>query len=167
MSRHDTALLMREIESRGLELATDGADILVRPVDAIPPDLLERIRSAKSEVLALLREGESSSIDVEVCRHEPPGRFTVCYCCGGASFWAVARIGNWICATCHQPDGSPDDLVWTRVRSASSPYGLGEPDPNCSRCNGSGVTGSPSRGWKICVCRERSLSDLPSDGGTR
>jgi hypothetical protein len=92
-------------------------------------------------------------------------RAAPCYGCGGAEFWAVARVGNWVCAACHEQDDRPAELVWTRVRVPASPIGSGRTDRDCKCCRGSGIETLPGGGWTICGCRERGFAPENPDVG--
>jgi len=43
-------------------------------------------------------------------------RRSPCYACGGVDFWALVEVGSWVCALCHEPDHSREQVAWTRVR---------------------------------------------------
>lgn len=88
-----------------------------------------------------------------------------CYGCGGVEFWAVARIGNWVCAACHEPDDRPAEMLWTRVRAPASPFGSGRADRDCRCCRGSGVETLLGGAWTICGCCERGTGPVQPDVG--
>jgi hypothetical protein len=46
--------LLAELHSLGVTLEAQGDQLRFRPVDAVPPDLLEHLRANKEEVIALL-----------------------------------------------------------------------------------------------------------------
>src|SRR6266545_4974089 len=48
------AALIAELRARGVELIPTGDRIRFRPASAVPPDLVERLRHHKAEVLRLL-----------------------------------------------------------------------------------------------------------------
>lgn len=88
-----------------------------------------------------------------------------CFACGSSAYWALAQVGHWVCAGCHEPDGSPDTVVWMHVRPPKSAFGPGRPDRSCACCRGSGVERLSSGGWTVCSCRERDFApEQPDDG---
>lgn len=57
------AALLREIEAAGGVVSLrDDKPVLAAPLGAVPPELIERLRSAKADVVAHLRERESTSV---------------------------------------------------------------------------------------------------------
>lgn len=50
------AALLVELESRGVRVHTDGADLRVRPAEALTPALLKELRAQKGSLLALLKD---------------------------------------------------------------------------------------------------------------
>jgi hypothetical protein len=56
------ATLLLALETRGLDLHVDGPDLVVRPADAVTPEDLEMLKSAKAEVIAILR-GRALGVD--------------------------------------------------------------------------------------------------------
>jgi hypothetical protein len=66
-------VLLAELAARGIELRAEGEQLQFRPVAAMTPELAERVRQHKSEVLALLHEaptgeGAESHADSEFHR---------------------------------------------------------------------------------------------------
>jgi TubC N-terminal docking domain len=63
------AELLDEVRARGVELQADGERILFRPAQAVPPELVERMRGHKQELLAqLAAEAAEIAWRVEVLR---------------------------------------------------------------------------------------------------
>ena len=53
--------ILQELRALGVEVIPDGESLLIRPASKVPPELKERLRAVKSEVLAALAPAE--------CRH--------------------------------------------------------------------------------------------------
>jgi hypothetical protein len=49
-------VLLAELAARGIELRAEGEQVQFRPIAAMTPELAERVKQHKSEVLALLNE---------------------------------------------------------------------------------------------------------------
>jgi hypothetical protein len=59
---HATALL-EELSARGVRVVPAGDKLRLRPAEAIPPDLLERVRAHKQELLAVLGQTARAPAD--------------------------------------------------------------------------------------------------------
>jgi hypothetical protein len=53
------ASLLAALRDRGLELRADGERLLARPVERLTPDLRDRVRANRAELLELLRSGDA------------------------------------------------------------------------------------------------------------
>jgi hypothetical protein len=61
----DPALLLDKCRRLGLELWVEGNRIGIAPKQRIPTGLLEEIREAKSDLLAILRHGQTLQLSVD------------------------------------------------------------------------------------------------------
>jgi hypothetical protein len=158
MNRLEALSLITELRRGGVELVPHGEMVRYRPKDALTADQQERLGRAKQHVLELLRAEHGQREDVVDVA--PPS--ACCRGCGGSHFWAVARLSNWVCGTCHEPDSSSEQVMWARVRTPASPFGPGRPDEDCGVCEGAGVERLPQARWTICACRERDFHPDPA-----
>lgn len=54
--------IMSELARRGVHLEPHGDRLRFRPVDAVPPDLLQALRDRKPEILAVLQSQRPASV---------------------------------------------------------------------------------------------------------
>ena len=47
--------ILEEFKALGVEVTPDGENLVIRPASKVPPELKERLRAAKAEVLAALK----------------------------------------------------------------------------------------------------------------
>jgi hypothetical protein len=81
--------ILSELDARGITVrAVEGA-IKLKPAGALDPDLLERVRVHKPEILAALSRVRRAPIPTEPCR-----------ACSGRLFWRSIH-GVLICWRCH------------------------------------------------------------------
>jgi hypothetical protein len=69
--------LLHEVNSLGVELHSDGTDLILRPSGKTPPELKERLKAVKAELIAILRTRPETCAptcyEIEPCRwvHHP------------------------------------------------------------------------------------------------
>ena len=51
----EAMVILKEMSDRGIEVQRDGDRLRFRPASAMPPDLADRLRTHKAEILAALR----------------------------------------------------------------------------------------------------------------
>ena len=51
-----TCELLEELKAIGVEVIPQGENLAIRPASKVPPELKERLRAQKAEVLAILKE---------------------------------------------------------------------------------------------------------------
>jgi hypothetical protein len=61
--------LLAELRSRGARIRADGEQLFVSPREVATPELLERLRAAKPELLVLLRDTPARGLLAELERH--------------------------------------------------------------------------------------------------
>lgn len=66
------AALLNEMERRGVEFQADGSRLRYRPVKAVSPEFLSRLRTHKDELLAILRERHGTG-DGDITTGSGPG----------------------------------------------------------------------------------------------
>ena len=96
--------LVAELRTRGVELIPAGDRIRFRPASAVPPELVERLRAHKAEVLAILTPAPVAEVlSAEVHRRSLIFRHQVEQSAGGplpilALPGVIARVGE--CLSC-------------------------------------------------------------------
>lgn len=88
-----TCDLLEELRSIGVEVVPQGDGLAICPASKVPAELKERLRAAKREILAALRERPA---------HIDPAPVKPCYACHGRLFWR-SIYGVVICYRCHAP----------------------------------------------------------------
>lgn len=100
--------LLLECDAHGIRLSPDGDEGLTidAPEDALAPDLIERMKVHKAELLAILRpRTDGSAIDLTDQAGEtdeaiaPPDP---CPECGSLELWETLT-GRWRCLKCDPP----------------------------------------------------------------
>jgi hypothetical protein len=56
-----TCPILEELKAIGVEVLPHGSDLVIRPASKVPPELKERLRAHKAEVLAILKAGAAST----------------------------------------------------------------------------------------------------------
>ena len=138
--------LMADLANLGIEIRAVGERIRFRPREAMTPELAERVRVCRDDLLALLRQGESrtpsldeflqtviDTFDGEVVDEvgetapllpetplpgEAPRRG--CYSCGERQFHRIRGGAEWVCSRCHPP-GTEQEVVETWTAPHTSP----------------------------------------------
>jgi virulence-associated protein VagC len=96
--------VLDELRVLGVEVLPQGDNLVIRPASKVPPELKERLRASKAEVLAALSNPKQDP---------PPGK--PCYACGSRTFWRSV-YGAVICWQCH-PAANEDliaDIFWNQ-----------------------------------------------------
>lgn len=111
--------LLEALRDRGIDLATDGGELRVRPVHAVTPEIRAQLVAHKAELIELLahdvvaavvrvfdgavepREFKATALLLPEPVPEGPG--TTCRACHGAMWWRLRERATWICARCHPP----------------------------------------------------------------
>ncbi|MCC7014865.1 MAG: hypothetical protein IT454_20045 [Planctomycetes bacterium] len=75
---------------------------------------------------------------------------TKCCACGGTSFWTLLHLSNWVCAGCHAPDFSLDEIRWLHVSARPDGPTFGTRSIGCDDCRGSGFKWIVGRKWTVC-----------------
>jgi len=92
----NAAEVLTELQAAGVTLTRHGDRLRLAPPQAIPVDLLERVRECKADLLKLVREPAP----------------VLCFACKGADFWQGEPIhytdgttepASWVCRRCHPP----------------------------------------------------------------
>jgi hypothetical protein len=86
--------LLAELARQGITLVADGGRLRFHPRAAMTPELAERLKSRKAEVL-------------EVVNNPWPANHTEpepCPQCGGWELWQSILTGRWRCMTCDPPE---------------------------------------------------------------
>ena len=87
-------LLLTEFSHAGIQLLPRDERVLCRPKSALTPDLMERLRTHKREVLEILR---AQTVSWEDCIEPDP-----CPGCGAIMCWWNA-LGDQRCMACDPP----------------------------------------------------------------
>jgi hypothetical protein len=151
------SFLLVELRQRGVEVVADGDRLRYRPTSLVPPELHERIVRLKPDLLVLLRTRAPAS------EHRCDGRTVPCRCCGSTDFWALARVGNWVCGRCHAPDHAHDELIWLSVPKAA-PVAAGRPNAVCMSCGGVRFVRLKNGRRSVCaICERPEPDDVAGD----
>jgi hypothetical protein len=94
--------ILDELKALGVEVFPQGENLVIRPASKVPPEMKDRLRAHKVEVLAALSTPR---------RNPPPGK--PCHACGSRTFWRSV-YGVVICYRCHPPanDKLIIDIFW-------------------------------------------------------
>lgn len=94
--------VLDELKAIGVEIFPQGENLIIRPASKVPPEMKERLRAHKAEVLAALSSP----------RRDPPPN-APCYACGSRTFWRSIH-GAVICWRCHPAanEGLIADIFW-------------------------------------------------------
>jgi hypothetical protein len=100
--------ILQELRALGVEVIPDGESLLIRPASKVPPELKERLRAAKREVLAALAPAEcrhcegAGECDCPACTLRRTDRPVPCLMCKPEKrqIWLAATRpeGCWHCA---------------------------------------------------------------------
>lgn len=84
------AQLLRCLVERGVSVRVDGPDLVLKPAHLVPPDWVPKIRRAKGELMALLSEGSTDTLQAW------------CWQCNGYTKWRhKPEWKAWVCGRCH------------------------------------------------------------------
>ncbi len=118
--------LLRELESRGVEVISRNGEVLFRPQSRVTPVLADRITQEKPALIVLLTNpGRVAPGAWELLRSSVPfaartgDRPTICASCSSPTWWRRVGGGPWICARCHP---TPDWIAaetWSSAGGAS------------------------------------------------
>lgn len=62
--------ILQELRALGVEVIPQGGNLIIRPASKVPPELKERLRACKAEVLAVLaRPTLAQPVETPECRH--------------------------------------------------------------------------------------------------
>ena len=110
--------LMADLDRRGIRLEADGDRLRFSPRSAMTPDLVERMKTHKNELLALLQPEAHNDADGWDDAIDPPDP---CPTCGRLELWqSVAgdsfgqTPGTWRCVRCDPP------ITGRRLRDAAA-----------------------------------------------
>lgn len=132
--------ILEEFKALGVEVIPDGESLLIRPASKVPPELKERLRAVKAEVLAALAR---PAVQPGECRHcEGKGQCDCPACTLRRTEKAVP------CCMCHWQERQ----VWL---AATRPEGCWHCDGTgkcgCTQCKQSGICtvcgGSGKAAW--------------------
>lgn len=65
--------ILKELQAIGVEVIPRGDNLVIRPASKVPPDLKERLKAAKAEVLKAL--GSRPATCAASCYEVEPGRW--------------------------------------------------------------------------------------------
>ena len=68
-----TCELLEELKAIGVEVIPQGENLAIRPASKVPPELKERLRAHKAEVLAVLKARPATC--AATCYEIEPGRW--------------------------------------------------------------------------------------------
>ena len=106
--------LLAECKTLGIRLsAAEGGGLEIdAPQDALTPNLLDRLKACKADLLAILRRDpeareEQLAIALEACGLDPaeeidPADLIPCPTCGRLELWETLS-GTWRCLRCDPP----------------------------------------------------------------
>jgi hypothetical protein len=143
------AAILAELEQLGVTLVLHDGKLHCRPPGRIPHELRDRVLRHKRELMPLITPTEVRTVPSSGC-----------YACRGTEFWALASLANWVCARCHAPDSSRDQLTWARIDTGAQTQ---RPAParsrGCDACNGRGFVGELGVRWGACgACNDRGAA---------
>jgi hypothetical protein len=113
----NSVALLTQVRALGVSVRISGDNIALRPIAAVPNSLLTALKTAKPELLALLRASESAA-EPQPTRVRPPSWPDLQdeprtgdrgNCCHGGTWWTESS-GNrqgWPCDTGHPADHLP------------------------------------------------------------
>lgn len=108
--------LLLDLRDSGVEVIADGARLRYRPASAMTPTLRARIKRYRADLLMLLGEPNAPAVSGSLgVNADISVRRVPCYCCGSRDFWALARVGYFVCGRCHEPDPGTEQIVWVHV----------------------------------------------------
>lgn len=116
--------LLADCEARGVRLAVADAGGLEidAPEDALTPDLLDRLKAHKADVLAMLQPAPDAAPSLPVVTRDAPAKPTKAVCRCGSTTWRDVPIhdGQSVRRDCGQCGRFLDFTVWHgRVDSIS------------------------------------------------
>lgn len=86
------AELLVDLARRGIRLEADGERLRYYPRSALTPDLLDRLKAYKVDLLAMLLPVPEVSPALPVATHEDPAKPTVPVCRCGSTTWRDVPI---------------------------------------------------------------------------
>ncbi len=112
----DLAELLADCDARGIQLlpAGHGGLTIDAPQDALTPDLLDRLKAHKADVLALLRPTRDAAPPAPVAAQNTPAKPTRPVCRCGSTTWCDVPIhgGQSVRRDCGRCGRFIDFPVW-------------------------------------------------------
>jgi len=105
--------LLMELYDRGIELKVVGDRLRYRPIEAVPPEIRERMARDKPKLIALL--GDEGAAVTRYGNDSTPS-VVQCPLCSERDFARLRTGGAWRCARC-APYGVPGNAIawWPRI----------------------------------------------------
>lgn len=99
------AQLLADCDQAGIRLNPEGNDQLTidAPQSALTPDLLERLRAQKQELLRILRVVHSEEPEEDWPESIDARKVEPCPKCGTLELWQNL-VGDWRCQRCDPPN---------------------------------------------------------------
>ena len=135
-----------ELRELGIVVRVVGGRLRYRPVEAVTPEIRERMVRLKPELIALLVAAEPEEVPIPEYGDGDQPSVDRCPKCGEADFMRPRPRGRWCCARCHPYEGlaAPDVERWPRVQVPFLPLEVllrlesadGVPTRPCWSCGG-------------------------------
>jgi hypothetical protein len=143
--------ILAELHARGARAIPEGSVLHLEPADRLTPDLIERARRHKAEILRLLDAGlpirppayPNARGDCIDCLAPLPGKVeiglcslcaaarhpkkreqaaTPCQACGGSRWWRLELGRRWLCETCRPPMRQDVERIAVEVPAPAVPF---------------------------------------------
>jgi hypothetical protein len=88
----NAAELLLDLGRLGIRLEADGERLRYFPRSALTPDLLDRLKAHKAELLAVLRPAHESAPALPAPTGDPPAKLTKAVCRCGSTTWRDVPI---------------------------------------------------------------------------
>jgi len=142
------ANLIRELRSLGIAVWVADRRVGIAPANLMTPELRERVRAGRDELVAQLEADRASWWEQECGptfllhgEQLEPIVSTTCYACGGSEWWRLNGSCHWVCKACREPDPFADEIeVDDRLRARDEQRSRGgaanRPAVPCANCGG-------------------------------
>jgi hypothetical protein len=149
---NDPTALLAQVRALGVSVRLNGDNIALRPITAVPDDIKAALRSAKPELLALLR--------VEVAA-QPPVAQMPATSDAASQPRPRAPVNRDTAPPPLEPPASPVVPAWApppprpyRIPSWSDASDIPDAADTCSCCRLSSwwTEAAAHKGWRCCVC---------------